>query len=217
MPKLDLALYPEVKALSHTEQLMVLLHGVGSDGFDLISLVPFMQEALPHCHFMAPHGLEAFDMRPVGRQWFSLSSQDPDQFSQLILANMPALLQIITSKQQELKLSNQQTIIMGFSQGTMTGLYLNLIQDQPFACLVGFSGRLVAPRQCRNSATPICLIHGELDDIIGIDQMFRTAKYLTQHNITHATYTVPHLTHSIDIKGINFAVNFIKSQVAKLS
>ena len=39
--------YPEIKALNgKPTKLMVFLHGVGSDGNDLISLVPFIQKKL---------------------------------------------------------------------------------------------------------------------------------------------------------------------------
>ncbi|HSA81950.1 MAG TPA: phospholipase, partial [Geminicoccaceae bacterium] len=35
-------------------QLVVLLHGVGADGSDLIELAPALAEALPHAAFVAP-------------------------------------------------------------------------------------------------------------------------------------------------------------------
>ena len=36
-------------------QLVVLLHGVGADGADLITLSQAMAQALPHARFVAPH------------------------------------------------------------------------------------------------------------------------------------------------------------------
>ena len=50
--------YPEVASLNAIpEKLVVMLHGVGSDGNDLISLVPYIQKAMPTCHFISPHGV----------------------------------------------------------------------------------------------------------------------------------------------------------------
>ena len=37
-------------------QLVVLLHGVGADGQDLIGLAPMLAELLPHARFVAPDG-----------------------------------------------------------------------------------------------------------------------------------------------------------------
>jgi phospholipase/carboxylesterase len=212
MTKIDT--YPEIKALSgDTKQLIVFLHGLGSDGYDLISLVPLIRQELPDCHFISPHGVEAFDMAPYGRQWFSLSDRDPHKLSKLVATNISSLTKIITEKQLELNLTNKETIIIGFSQGTMIGLYLNLIQDDPFSCMVGFSGRLIPPPECKNKTTAICLIHGELDDMVDVSEMSNIAEYLSQQHIKHVTLKIPNLMHSIDAKGINFALDFIKSNI----
>jgi phospholipase/carboxylesterase len=202
--------YPEVKALSGTsKRLIVFIHGLGSDGNDLINLVPLMQNDLADCHFISPHGVEAFDNAPFGRQWFSLNNQDPIAIEKMVAKNSAALYDIITKKQSELNITNKDTILIGFSQGTMIGLYLNLIQAEPFASVIGFSGRLVAPGKCVNKTTPICLIHGQLDDVIHIDEMYNLAKYLSAHNIEHKTYEIPNLAHSINNFGINKAIAFI--------
>lgn len=61
--------YPEIKSLNKkADKLVVMLHGVGSDGNDLISLVPYIQNSLPNCHFISPHAIEPYDMAPFGRQ-----------------------------------------------------------------------------------------------------------------------------------------------------
>ncbi len=213
MQKIDS--YPEIKALSSkTKQLIVFLHGLGSDGYDLISLAPLMRKELPDCHFISPHGIEAFDMAPYGRQWFSLNDRDPHKILKLVAANISSLSKILTEKQAELNLTNKETIIIGFSQGTMIGLYLTLIQDSPFACMVGFSGRLIPPPECKNKATAICLIHGELDDMVDVSEMANIAEYLSRHHIKHNTLKISNLRHSIDAKGINFALDFIKSNIS---
>ncbi len=51
--------------------LVVLLHGVGADGNDLIGLAPYWAPLLPGTEFLAPDGPEPCDMAPFGRQWFS--------------------------------------------------------------------------------------------------------------------------------------------------
>lgn len=211
MNKIETLSYPEVKSLTlPSKKLIVFLHGVGSDGHDLISLVPFFQRDLPDCHFISPHGIESFDMAPFGRQWFSLQNRDPKLIKQQIDSNSSALMDLIKAKQQELNLSNNDTIVIGFSQGTMIGLYINFIQKEPFDKFIGFSGRLIPPNDCVNKETPICLIHGEQDEVVPEVELHNAANYLSNQHIKHVTHTIPNLAHSIDNKGINFAIEFIK-------
>ena len=47
-------------------QLVILCHGVGADGNDLIGLAPFWARVLPDAVFIAPHAAEPFDMAPTG-------------------------------------------------------------------------------------------------------------------------------------------------------
>lgn len=204
--------YPEIESLTKPpKKLIVFIHGLGSDGHDLISLAPLMQPQLPDCYFFSPHGIEAFDMAPFGRQWFSLNDRDPAKIKQLIINNTPLLAAIIQEQQQQLNLSNKDTILVGFSQGMMIGIYLNLMQTEPFYCTVGFSGRLVAPDQCLNKQTPICIIHGEQDDIADVSELTTAAAYLRKQQIKHRTLIVPDLAHSIDQNGLEFAIEFIKN------
>jgi phospholipase/carboxylesterase len=208
--------YPEIKPLNKkADKLVVMLHGVGSDGNDLISLVPYIQNSLPKCHFISPHAIEPYDMAPFGRQWFSLQDRTPATITKLVASNAPLALELIKVKQEQLGLSNADTILFGFSQGTMMGIYLTLIQEEPFAAMVGFSGMLLPPLKLKNKATPFCIIHGEQDDVVYAKESSNTSQYLKQNNIEHQLLIVPNLTHSIDASGMEFAVKFLKNIVSK--
>ena len=49
-------------------QLVVLLHGLGVNGRDLLGLAPLLAERLPHAAFHAPDAPQPCDMAPYGRQ-----------------------------------------------------------------------------------------------------------------------------------------------------
>ena len=49
-------------------QLVVLLHGLGADGRDLLDLAPLLAERLPRAAFHAPDAPQPCDMAPYGRQ-----------------------------------------------------------------------------------------------------------------------------------------------------
>lgn len=203
--------YPEVASLNAIpEKLVVMLHGVGSDGNDLISLVPYIQKAMPTCHFISPHGVEAYDMAPFGRQWFSLQDRTPSTILNLIDNNVSLVRNLIEEKQKSLSLTNKDTILFGFSQGTMMGLYLTLTTKDPYAAIVAFSGKLIPPVNLANQQTPICLIHGKEDDVLSYKELEISADYLTKNNIKHKKLVIDNLTHSIDDKGIKFAIKFLQ-------
>ena len=190
-------------------KLMVMMHGVGSDENDLISLAPFFQESLPEYHFFSPNGVEPYDMAPFGRQWFSLQDRSPNTIMNLVEKNTPIILKLIKDKQSELGLNNSDTVLFGFSQGAMIASYITLGQSDPFAAMVGCSGRLIPPRLLKNIKTPICIIHGQEDDIVHVDESKNMSEYCNQNNIKNQLLIVPSLKHSIDSSGIEFAKKFL--------
>lgn len=204
--------YPEIKALNdQPTKLMVFLHGVGSDGNDLISLVHYIQKPLTEYHFISPHGVEPYDMAPFGRQWFSLQDRSPETIIKLAKNNAPKIQEQIELKQKELGIDNESTVIFGFSQGTMMGIYLTLTQEKPFKAMIGFSGRLIPPASLKNTSTPICIIHGAEDDVVEANESIKLSEYCKQNAIEHKLLIIPNLTHSIDGSGLDFALEFLKN------
>lgn len=192
------------------KKLIVLVHGLGSDGDDLLSLVPLVQKDLPEFHFYSPNGIEPYDMAPYGHQWFSLQDRSAAKILAGVVQSTPKFAEIIKLKQDQLNLSNKDTVLIGFSQGTMMSLYLNLIQEKPFAAVIGFSGLIVPPALPVNIKTPICLIHGENDNVININELTRTKEYLQQIGNEPEIYALDNLSHSIDARAIEIAVKFIQ-------
>ena len=59
-------------------ELVILLHGLGANGQDLIGLAPYFAKALPDAVFVSPDAPFPCDMAPYGRQWFSLQEWTPE-------------------------------------------------------------------------------------------------------------------------------------------
>src|SRR3954469_24953718 len=58
---------------------VILLHGYGASGEDLISLAPYFAKALPHAVFYSPNAPQAWEGGSFGgRQWFGLQGYDPE-------------------------------------------------------------------------------------------------------------------------------------------
>jgi phospholipase/carboxylesterase len=60
-------------------QLVVLVHGYGADGNDLIALGREWQRRLPDAAFVAPHAPEPCAPGGPGFQWFELTLRDPSE------------------------------------------------------------------------------------------------------------------------------------------
>jgi len=201
----------EQKATSgNTKTLLVLLHGLGSNGDDLFSLVPFLARHLPDTHFFSPDAIEPYDMAPFGYQWFSLQDRDEQVLRSELERVSGKVQQMIKEKAESLGLGLEDVVLLGFSQGTMTSLYLALSSDVGYKAVIGFSGAFIKPSVVLQQKTPICLIHGIDDDVLAHDSMIKAEKILGELGINVETLSVPHLSHGIDMQGLEKAVSFLR-------
>lgn len=197
-------------ASGKAKNLMILMHGLGSNGDDLFSLVPFLRRGLPDTHFFAPDGVESCDMGPFGYQWFSLQDRTEGVLLKEIERNSPSIQKMIEDKASELSLKLEDVVLLGFSQGTMTSLYLALSRGLKFKAIVGFSGALIKPTNPIATKTPICLIHGEEDTVVPHERLASAKKVLSDLKMTVEDMSIPYLDHSIDMSGLQKAVEFIR-------
>src|SRR5690242_18353856 len=126
-------------------QLVILLHGLGADGNDLIGLAPYWAPLLPDAEFVAPDAPFPCDMAPFGRQWFSLQDRSPLAILAGVRAAAPILDVFIDEALKARNLDESRLALVGFSQGTMMSLYVGLRRAKALAGIVGFSGALLGP------------------------------------------------------------------------
>ncbi len=72
-------------------RLVVLCHGVGAEGSDLIDLGRSWAPDLPDTAFAAPDAPEAYDGAPFGRQWWSIGDRNPARMAAGAAAAQPLL------------------------------------------------------------------------------------------------------------------------------
>ena len=119
-------------------QLIVLLHGVGADGQDLIGLAPALAGFLPHAAFVAPNGPEPCDMAPFGYQWFSLQDRRPEALRRGVQAAAPLVDAFLDDELERHGLEDRQLALVGFSQGTMTALHVAPRRAKPRSCFLSW-------------------------------------------------------------------------------
>lgn len=203
---------PEIAPKSGVvKQLVIFLHGLGSNGDDLISLAPMMD--LRDTQFLSPNACFPFDMAPFGYQWFSLVDRDPVRMLEGAKTAAPYLNHYIDTQAARFKLDDSRIALVGFSQGSMMSLYTAPRRAKALAGVVGISGALIGGESLANerkSKPPICLIHGEWDDVVPFAAMGMAERSLQANGFAVEWHPRPHLGHGIDPEGIDFTTTFLK-------
>lgn len=195
------------------EWLVVLLHGVGADGNDLIGLAPYLGQMVPSARVLAPDGPEPCDMAPFGRQWFSLQDRDP---MRLYAGAERARIDIdafLDGALAALGLADDRLILGGFSQGAMTALHVGFRRQRSPACIIAFSGALVGRNRLEdemNCHPPVLIVHGADDQVVPCDNARDAERTLLADGVDVMAHVLPGLGHGIDERGLALAAKFLQ-------
>jgi phospholipase/carboxylesterase len=204
---------PRLAALSGSKPnaLVILIHGYGSNGYDLISLARMMQPALPHAAFVAPNAPSQIPRMAAAHQWWPIETFSMSERAAGAAAAAPALKAFITHELEEAALPSDRLLLVGFSQGTMMALHVGLRRPEPIAGIVGISGMLVAPERLEaeiRSRPPVLLIHGTQDDVVPFHSMDLASAALTACGVAVETHVSPGAGHSVGQDGLAAATAF---------
>ena len=191
--------------------LVVLLHGYGANGDDLIALSDDWRRWLPYTAFVAPNAPQAIPGAYGGLQWFPLTLRDPGEYWRGVTAAQPALDQFLDAELARYRLPAHRLVLAGFSQGTMMALHVGLRRAAAAAGIVGFSGLLAGPEHLAEIKVrpPILLIHGEADDLIPVDALHIAREPLAKAGLLVEWHVRPGLGHGIDPAAQRMAGHFI--------
>ncbi len=199
------------------KQLVVLLHGLGADGNDLISLAPYFAQVLPEAAFVSPHAPFPCDMAPFGRQWFSLQERTLETMLGGVRMAAPILDGFLDAELEKAGLTAERLALVGFSQGTMMALHVGLRREAGPSAIVGFSGALLAaellPDEIRGRP-PVLLVHGAADEVVPAQSLPAAVAALETNQVPVTQELRPGLGHSIDERGLQLAMGFLAETFA---
>jgi phospholipase/carboxylesterase len=186
-------------------RLVILLHGRGSNGDDVLDLQRFWGRIVPEAEFIAPNAPFPSDMEPGGFQWFTTQDRGPDATLTAVRAAAPSLDAFIDAELHRRCLDESDAALVGFSQGTMMALYIGLRRARPFAGIIGYSGRLIAAHllgEELRSRPPVLLVHGTHDTRVPLQSMTEAESALQAAGVPVQTLACAGTEHSIDQEGL---------------
>jgi phospholipase/carboxylesterase len=198
-------------------QLIVLLHGVGADGHDLIELAPAFAAALPGAAFVAPDAPDPCDIAPFGQQWFSLRDPRPDALLLGVQAVAPVLDAFLDAELERHGLRDHQLALVGFSQGAMAALYVAPRRAHALAGVLGYSGALLGGERLAQEALsrpPVFLVHGDADDVVPVQAMYAAVAGLQAAGIPVQWSLRQGLAHGIDPDSVAHGAAFLAAAFA---
>lgn len=192
--------------------LVILLHGYGADGNDLIGLAPVLAPLMPDVVFHAPNAPYPCEGNPMGFQWFGISRLDPQATATGVRAAAPFVDAFLDEMLAKYGLDESKTILVGFSQGTMMALHVGLRRAKQLAGIVGFSGMLAAPEALGaeiKTRPPVLLLHGDSDEMLPHVLTERAAEVLRQNGVSVHVHIAHGVGHGIDQTGLSQAASFL--------
>lgn len=203
---------PSVSAASgRARQLVILCHGYGADGNDLIGLAPHWQDMLPDADFISPNAPERCDAG-FGYQWFAISRLDPAELQRGIKGAAPVLNAFIDEELAKRGLDESALALVGFSQGTMMALHVGLRRAKAPVAILGYSGALGGAERLASEMTvrpPIMLIHGDADEVLPMSRMQDAARALGEAGLSVRTHVSRGVGHGIDAEGLALGGRFL--------
>lgn len=198
------------------KQLVVICHGVGADGHDLINLAPSWGQALPDAVFAAPDAPFPHDSG-FGRQWWSVADRNPAVMEAGARRAAPFLHRFIDEELARLALPPGAYALAGFSQGGMMVLFVGLRRRVPPRAILAYSGALIAPASLageRANRAPVLLVHGEDDDVVPAARSHDAEAALNATGVPVESVFVPGLGHGIDETGASMGALFLQRAFA---
>lgn len=193
--------------------LVVLLHGRGSNGDDLIGLADAIAAAFPDTAFHSPNAPIALGGGAF--QWYEMDMSG--ERKQGLEQAGPIANEFIDGLLAEYGLPASKCALMGFSQGTIMSMHIAPRRSEQLAGVVGYSGAMFTGSTLADelaSKPPFVLVHGEQDAVLDSRETELAAKKFAEVGVPVEMHILPGLPHSIDQRGLDIGVEFLTRVLA---
>ena len=195
---------------------VILLHGYGGDGKDISILTLNWKRFMPNTVFLCPNAHEKCEINPNGYQWFDLSKENEEYILEQSLKAEKKLKEFIDQVKTVYRLDNSKVCLSGFSQGCMLAINIGLIENEPFSCVVGFSGKIINKENLESriiSKTKFLLLHGDMDQVVSPSNLLEAKDFLERNKIEVEINMLQNCEHHISSEASSIALKYIKKNL----
>ncbi len=205
------------------KQAMIMFHGYGANGNDLISMAPALSQGMPDTIFYAPNAPEL--IAPDGYKWFDIEQGASDtvyerfdyieRLMQRAKSVLSGLMDFVRFIEYKHSLQQSDIVLMGFSQGGLLALMGGLLSAPEVKGIIASSSVPLAinnalPMGEIKSKPPVLLTHGMDDDMVPLIGMQITQNTLKNIGCKVTVHTVAGMGHDIDMSCEQAMIDFVQ-------
>ncbi len=205
----------EVQPNTSTGATVILLHGLGADGYDFVPVVRELEaHGAPPARYVFPHAPTmpvTINGGYVMRAWYDILGTDlvRREDEQGIRASQ-GMVEALIEREVGRGVPRARIVLAGFSQGGAITLQTGLRQPQPLAGLIALScylplaDRFGAEAAPGSAKVPIFLAHGTQDPVVPLARGSASRDALTTagYAIEWHEYPMPHSVCAEEIRDI---------------
>lgn len=216
--------YVDYKIGDNPKKLVIFLHGYNGNIEDHQYAIDWLISNLTSVYLIIPEAPEICDKNPKKRQWFGMLKYDPENLRTKSNTSIKEIFDIYNKSSQEISkrskdvnalidtiqnkydIKNENTYIIGFSQGAMLTIYTALTRKQEIASAFPIAGIIAGYsllEKEQQSRPKLYLHHGEADMKVQYKTHKQTLRWLKKHGVSGQCNTYPNIVHRITEQEIN--------------
>ena len=196
----------------HIKRVVLIFHGYGADGRDLIDIARIWKEEIPDTLFIAPDAPIVCDENPFGKQWFSMRDWTVELITSRLQDCAGSVSNYINKTAEKYGVNPATDLVLaGFSQGAMVALYQAIYGVKSCAGAISFSGGFFKNDQLEVlNKPPVLLVHGEFDQVVPPEASQMGYEDLQSLGVNPSLLIERGIPHSIGPQGLKAAELFLK-------
>ena len=205
----------EVQTSPSPGATVILLHGLGADGYDFVPVVrEFETHGAPAARYVFPHAPTmpvTINGGYVMRAWYDILGADlVRREDEKGIRASQGMVEALIEREVARGVARSRIVLAGFSQGGAITLHTGLRQPQPLAGLIALScylpladsfAREAAPA---SKAVPVFMAHGTQDPVVPLARgaASRDALKAAGYAVEWHDYPMPHSVSAEEIADI---------------
>jgi phospholipase/carboxylesterase len=196
------------------KRLVIIFHGYGADGENLIDLGYAWQSLLPETAFIAPNAPTPCELGGGGWQWFSLEEKTTELVQERLKSVQDMVCSYIKGQAEKYNVDLRDVVLVGFSQGAMLAIHQAVYALRHCAGVVAFSGGFTVDEDLDQKGFPkVLLCHGEADQVVPVDFSRQGYADLKTLRAQPQLLTSPKVGHEINEEAFKTAGLFLKDLI----